>query len=130
MAAHSQGIALYQQGKFNFYQLSDKLVPPILLDVENAQNNTLWASTEKYGLLFFRNNNLFHLSAKDGLLDNHSTKLTTDKNGALLCLTGKGIQKISIHEKILGRSTLFEEVTIPLPKMRHTMTILKLRKGR
>ena len=32
MAAHSQGIALYQQNKFSFYQFSDKSVPPVLLD--------------------------------------------------------------------------------------------------
>ncbi len=95
LTAYNQGIALYSKNKFSFYQFTDDPLGLVLLDVENGQHHTLWASTEKYGLVFFRGNKLYHLSATDGLLTNKSAQLESDRNGALICLNEKGIQKIS-----------------------------------
>jgi two-component sensor histidine kinase/ligand-binding sensor domain-containing protein len=95
LASYTYGIAHYDKKEFSFYYYSDDPVARVLLDAAMEHNNTAWFSTMNFGLVYCRNHHFYRLTKADGLFSDSNNFLETDKEGALLCLSEMGIQKVS-----------------------------------
>ena len=94
LSSYSYGIARYDKEKITFYYYSDVAENRVALGAVRAQN-TPWFATMNYGLIYIRNDTFYHLTSANGLLTNNPIAVDVDPQGALLCISGNGIQKIS-----------------------------------
>ena len=94
-STYSYGIARYDKNNITFYYYSDKAEDRVLFDAAMARNDVPWFSTSNYGLIYVQNNIFYHVTTANGLLTDDAAQLCVDAQGALLCLSTKGVQKIS-----------------------------------
>ncbi len=95
LASYSYGIARYDKKNITFYYYSDDPVKRVVLVAAMDGHNNPWFGTMDYGLIYVKGKDFYHLTQADGLESNTPRILRKGPDGSIICLSEKGIQKIS-----------------------------------
>jgi len=95
LASYSYGIAWYDKKNITFYYYSDDPVKRVVLGAAMDRNNNPWFATMDYGLIYVKGKDIYHITEANGLASNTPRIIRKAPDGSILCLSEKGIQKIS-----------------------------------